>query len=77
MKTFTRLDPFNAYSAAEPVSPLVAPRMLRRRSWRSRALSKRPPSSCSAMSLNASVGPLESCSRCRLGSSVVSGVISG
>jgi hypothetical protein len=38
--------------------------------------SKSGPSNCIAMSLNASVGPLEIPSRCRPGSSVASGVTS-
>jgi len=62
---------------AEPVSPLVAPRTLSVRSSRSSTCSKRLPRSCIAMSLNASVGPLESARTCRLDSSVRSGVISG
>jgi hypothetical protein len=77
MNTLSRALPFSACSAAEPVSPLVAPRMLSVRSCLSRTCSKRFPSSCIAMSLNASVGPFESPRMCRLGSSVRSGVISG
>ena len=51
--------PRRAYSAAEPVSPLVAPRMLS--VWFSLAstYSKALPKNCIAMSLNASVGPLD------------------
>jgi len=77
MNTFTRALPLSAYSADEPVSPLVAPSTLRFRSCFSRTCSKRFPRSCSAMSLNASVGPLERPRTCRFGSSVLSGVISG
>ncbi len=77
MKTFTRALPFSACSAALPVSPLVAPRTFSRRSCFSSTCSKRLPRSCIAKSLNASVGPFESASRCRFGSSVASGVISG
>ena len=65
-----------AYSAELPVSPDVAPRMLSVASPSRSTYSNRLPSSCSAMSLNASVGPFDRCSRCRPGSSVVSGVIS-
>src|SRR6185437_4924698 len=77
MKTFTRALPRSACSAALPVSPLVAPSTLRRRPCRSSTASKRLPRSCIATSLKASVGPFESRRRCRLGSSVWSGVISG
>ncbi len=77
MNTFTRALPFSACSAALPVSPLVAPSTLRCRSSASSTCSKRLPSSCIAMSLNAIVGPFERPSRCRLGSRVESGVISG
>ena len=65
-----------AYSAELPVSPDVAPRMLIERPSRASTYSNRLPSSCSAMSLNASVGPLDTRSRCRPGSSVSSGVMS-
>jgi hypothetical protein len=51
-----------AYSAALPVSPEVAPRMLSFR--RASAYSNRLPSSCIAMSLKASVGPLDRPSSC-------------
>jgi len=76
MKTFTLLLPFRACSAAEPVSPLVAPRMLSVRPWRSSTDSKSCPRSCIAMSLDASVGPFEQASRWKLGESVLRGVIS-
>ena len=43
---------------------------------RASTYSNSSPSSCSAMSLNASVGPFDARSRCRPGSSVASGVMS-
>ena len=59
--------PRMAYSAALPVSPLVAPRMLSCAPWppflRASSYSNKLPSSCMAMSLNASVGPLDRASR--------------
>ena len=54
--------PRMAYSAALPVSPEVAPTMFSQRSCLSSVYSNSRPSSCMAMSLKASVGPLESCS---------------
>ena len=77
MNTFTRDFPFSACSAAEPVSPLVAPRTLSLLSCFSSTCSKRFPISCIAMSLNASVGPLEHARRWKLSSRVLRGVISG
>ena len=76
MKTRTPRLPRIAYSAAEPVSPEVAPRMFSSPPVFASAYSNRLPSSCIAMSLNASVGPFDSASRCRPGSSVFSGVMS-
>ena len=46
--------------AAEPVSPEVAPTMVTRSFRFARTVSNRRPSSCSATSLNASVGPWNS-----------------
>ena len=65
-----------AYSAAEPVSPEVAPRMLRVSFFCASACSNSAPSSCIAMSLNASVGPCDRPRRWNPGSSVRSGVTS-
>ena len=76
MNTRTPCLPRIAYSAAEPVSPDVAPRMLSSRPSRCNTYSNRLPSNCIAMSLNASVGPFERPRMCRPGSSVVSGVMS-
>src|SRR5882672_5225883 len=77
MKTLMRALPLSACSAAEPVSPLVAPSTFRLRSCFSSTCSKSRPRSCSAMSLKASVGPLESPRMWRFGSSVRSGVVGG
>jgi hypothetical protein len=63
MKTRTPFLPRIAYSAALPVSPLVAPRMLSSAPRRASSYSNRLPSSCIAMSLKASVGPLDRASR--------------
>ena len=63
MKTRTLFLPRSAYSAALPVSPLVAPRMLSASLRRASSYSNKLPSSCMAMSLKASVGPLESACR--------------
>ncbi len=60
MKTLTLCLPRMAYSAAEPVSPEVAPRMLIASPRLSSTYSNRLPSNCMAMSLKASVGPLDS-----------------
>jgi hypothetical protein len=77
MKTRTPCLPRIAYSAAEPVSPEVAPRMLISSPRLASTYSKRLPSSCIAMSLKASVGPLDSSSRPSLpGSSQCTGVMS-
>ena len=76
MKTSMPRRPRMAYSAAEPVSPEVAPSTLRRSPRRSSTYSKSAPSNCIAMSLNASVGPFDSSSSPRPGSSQRSGVIS-
>jgi len=76
MKTCTPRRPRSACSAAEPVSPEVAPSTFSVCRRRTSTSSKRAPSSCNAMSLNASVGPFDSPSRCRPGSSVFSGAMS-
>ena len=76
MKTRTPRLPRSAYSAADPVSPEVAPRMFSVSPRRASTYSNRLPSSCIATSLKASVGPLESWSRCKPGASVRTGVIS-
>ncbi len=54
-----RSRPATASIAALPVSPLVAPTIVRRSSRRERNSSNSRPRSCSATSLNASVGPVE------------------
>ena len=77
MNTLTPALPFNACSAEEPVSPLVAPRMFSSLPCFASTLSKRLPSSCIAMSLKASVGPLEQASRYSSRPRGLSGVISG
>ena len=76
MKTRMPFFPRIAYSAAEPVSPEVAPRMLSSLPSLASTYSNRFPSSCIARSLNASVGPLERPRMCSPGSSVFSGVMS-
>ena len=75
MKTLTPCLPRIACSAALPVSPDVAPRMLSVSPRRPSSYSNRLPSSCIATSLNASVGPLDSASSCTPGSSVFSGTM--
>jgi hypothetical protein len=65
-----------AYSAAEPVSPEVAPRMLSVSPLAASTFSNSGPRSCSATSLKASVGPFDRQSRCSPRSSVFSGVTS-
>ena len=75
MKTSMPRRPRIAYSAAEPVSPEVAPSTLSRAPRCPSTYSKSAPSNCIAMSLKASVGPLDSSSRPRPGSSQRSGVI--
>ena len=52
--------PLIAYSAAEPVSPEVAPNILISAFSLAKTYSNKLPSNCIAISLNASVGPLES-----------------
>ena len=59
MNTVTRPLPSMACSAAEPVSPLVAPTIVRVVSRRSSSYSNSCPSNCIAMSLNAAVGPFD------------------
>ena len=56
----TRARPAQAAIAAEPVSPEVAPTMVIRASRSASTRSNSRPSTCSAMSLNASVGPWNS-----------------
>ena len=77
MKTRSIGLPRSAYSAALPVSPEVAPRMLSASPRRSSSYSNRLPRSCIAMSLKASVGPLESACSHRPSPIDFSGVISG
>jgi hypothetical protein len=74
MKMSIRSRPATASIAALPVSPLVAPTMVRRSSRRERNSSNSRPSSCSATSLNASVGPWNSSSSQWRSSSWISGV---
>ena len=75
MNTRTPRLPRIAYSAALPVSPEVAPRMLSCRPVRASWYSNSWPSNCIAMSLKASVGPLDSACRYTPGSSGFSGVM--
>ncbi len=60
MKTCTFFLPRRAYSADDPVSPEVAPTTLTLLPRFSSAYSNRLPRSCSATSLKAREGPLES-----------------
>ncbi len=69
-----RRGPATASIAAEPVSPLVAPTIVRRPSRRERNSSNSRPSSCRATSLKASVGPWNSSSSHCRSSSCLSGV---
>ena len=57
----------HACMAAEPVSPEVAPSTQTRSPRADSTWSNSRPTSCSATSLNASVGPRNSSSRCRSG----------
>ena len=75
MKTLTPRLPRIAYSAALPVSPEVAPRMFSVCPRRPSSYSNSAPSSCMAMSLKASVGPLDSASTNRPFSSGRSGTM--
>ena len=77
MNTEMPLRPRMAYSAEDPVSPEVAPRMLRVSSRRASSYSNSSPSSCMAMSLNAAVGPMDRWPMCRPSSSSVTGTMSG
>ena len=63
--------------AALPVSPLVAPTMVMRSPRFASTCSNRWPSSCSAMSLKASVGPWNSSSAKQRVSSCTSGATAG
>src|ERR1700680_2967883 len=65
--------PRMASSADDPVSPEVAPRTLSVACCFASTNSNRLARSCSAMSLNASVGPLDTRSRNRLGSRASNG----
>ena len=76
MNTFTPFFPRMAYSAAEPVSPEVAPKILVVSPFLASTYSKRLPSNCMAMSLNANVGPFERESKYRLFSNLSVGVMS-
>ncbi len=60
MKTRMPRLPRIAYSAALPVSPEVAPKMLSWASCLASVYSNRLPSNCIAMSLKARVGPFDS-----------------
>ena len=63
----TCLQPRTASIAADPVSPLVAPTIMTCSSRSASTWSKSRPTSCSATSLNASVGPWNSSSsHCRV-----------
>ena len=76
MNTWMPSLPRRAYSAAEPVSPLVAPTMFRVCPSRFKTYSKALPKNCMAMSLKASVGPLDRAWIFRPSESVRTGVIS-
>ena len=69
--------PRSAYSAAEPVSPDVAPMIVRRSFFFFNTYSKALPKNCMAMSLNASVGPFDNSMILMPSLSVRTGVISG
>ena len=59
MNTRIPFFPRMAYSAALPVSPLVAPKILSCSPRRASSYSNKLPSNCIAMSLKARVGPLD------------------
>ena len=63
MKTRTPFLPRIAYSAALPVSPEVAPKIFSFCPARFKAYSNKLPSNCIAISLKASVGPLDKLNR--------------
>jgi hypothetical protein len=63
MNTLIRSLPRRACSAADPVSPEVAPTMFSTPPVRSSAYSSACPRNCIAMSLKASVGPSDSPTR--------------
>ncbi len=73
MKTVMPARPRMAYSAAEPVSPDVAPRMVSTSPRRANSYSNSWPSSCMAMSLNAAVGPSDRWASHRSSESSVTG----
>ena len=77
MKTRMPFLPRIAYSAALPVSPDVAPKILSSSPRRANSYSNKLPSSCMAMSLKASVGPLESACTNTPSPQARKGVISG
>ena len=68
-----RARPAQASIAAEPVSPEVAPTMVIAPAAARRKCSNSRPSSCSAKSLKASVGPWNSSSSQSFGPSCLSG----
>ncbi len=76
-KTSTRAEPRNASIAAEPVSPEVAPTMVTRAPRRASTASNMRPTSCSATSLKASVGPWWSSRIQSFGPSCISGQRAG
>lgn len=76
MNTRMLSRPRMAYSAEEPVSPEVAPKMLISSPRRPSSNSKSSPSSCIAMSLNAAVGPSERWATKSPSSSELTGTIS-
>ena len=69
--------PSSAYSAAEPVSPEVAPRMVKRSPRRASSWANSSPSSCMAMSLKAADGPLLRCANRTPSESSETGTICG
>ena len=75
MNTRMLSRPRIAYSADEPVSPEVAPRMLISSPRRASSYSNSSPSSCIAMSLNAAVGPSDRWPMCSWSFRRVTGTI--
>ena len=73
----TCLHPRTASIAADPVSPLVAPMIITCSSRSASTCSKSRPTSCNAMSLNASVGPWNNSSSHSVSSIWTSGATAG
>ena len=73
----TLAQPETPSIAAEPVSPDVAPTIVTRSPRAASTWSKSRPTSCSATSLKASVGPWKSSSTHSSGPICTSGVVAG